>query len=433
MATLHRVKVKYKLNDGAEKTAIERKLLECLANQNILVADIKESYGGYSLYVADDKSFDHIYLDTTAKVLGDAGFTLYTPPEVKCRKCIIIKNVQGLADHDVLHIKQDIERIQSWASVTEVIRFPKGHTYKVMFRTQDMAATACRQGLKVLNLSLTPAQLEVEQFIPLTVCFRCYQIEGHTTKECTKPQDYKVCSICAETDHTWQECDAGEQKCVLCSGQHSCMAMKCPKRKQALKDKRARVNASKLKPNQLYSYVANNNQTYPQPGSLENQLKVAAITATALSQEQRTPGTYQAVIRTLSIENGLPSPANTKSANTALAELAQTLQALVPSLSTTAIQTRPPPTAAGSAQAVTPTQTNDESPREEAPGSQLGQRSDGPTLPSPPSPPLPQPSRSVPSTTQPCPPHQDQHKGANRASTRPGLRSEAKGATKTDP
>lgn len=144
MATLHRVKVKYKLNDGAEKTAIERKLLECLANQNILVADIKESYGGYSLYVADDKSFDHIYLDTTAKVLGDAGFTLYTPPEVKCRKCIIIKNVQGLADHDVLHIKQDIERIQSWASVTEVIRFPKGHTYKVMFRTQDMAATACR-------------------------------------------------------------------------------------------------------------------------------------------------------------------------------------------------------------------------------------------------------------------------------------------------
>ncbi|XP_050714145.1 uncharacterized protein LOC126997135 [Eriocheir sinensis] len=174
------------------------------------------------------------------KVLGDAGFILYTPPEVKCRKCIIIKNVQGMADHDVLHIKQDTERIQSWASVTEVIRFPKGHTYKVMFRIQDMAATACRQGLKALNLSLTPAQLEVEQFIPLTVCFRCYQIEGHTTKECTKPQDYKVCSICAETDHTWQECDAGEQKCVLCSGQHSCMAMKCPKRKQALKVKRAR-------------------------------------------------------------------------------------------------------------------------------------------------------------------------------------------------
>lgn len=107
---------------------------------------------------------------------------------------------------------KDNERLQTWASVAEVIRFLKGHTYKVMFRPQDMPPTVCWLGMKVLNLSFTPVQVEVEQFIPLTVFFICYQNEGHTTRNCTQPQDYKVCSGCPHRiGHTWQEWSTGEQ------------------------------------------------------------------------------------------------------------------------------------------------------------------------------------------------------------------------------
>lgn len=129
-----------------------------------------------------------------------------------------------------------------------------------------------------------------------------------------------------------QEYTAKEQVCLLCLGQHPSMGMKYLKRKQALKNKGARVNVNSLKLNQLLSYVANNNHIHSQLGLLENQLTVAAITAIVLSEEQRTEGTYQEVIRTL--DNSLPTSAVMNKAKTTLSDLSQTLKALMPNFKT---------------------------------------------------------------------------------------------------
>lgn len=113
-------------------------------------------------------------------------------------------------------------------------------------------------------------------------------------------------------------------------------------RNQALQIKRARVNANKLKPSQLYSNVATHKPTHLQLGLLENQLKVAAITAITLTEEHRQSGTYQEVIRTLCIGNGLQTPAVMKTTDTTLNELVQTLQALASRLTTATLRTLSP-------------------------------------------------------------------------------------------
>jgi len=63
--------------------------------------------------VADDKSYDHIFLENKINTLTQAGHTLQILPDPKSRKSIIIKHVRLLADFDPNNIKADIERLQT--------------------------------------------------------------------------------------------------------------------------------------------------------------------------------------------------------------------------------------------------------------------------------------------------------------------------------
>ncbi|KAK8371778.1 hypothetical protein O3P69_016238 [Scylla paramamosain] len=77
-----------------------------------------------------------------------------------------------------------------------------------------MARRARSEGLLLFSISVPPHQIKEETYIPLLTCNTCYAIEDHSTKQCPCPQGYKA---------------------------HSCMAMRCPARKKAYKEKEERL------------------------------------------------------------------------------------------------------------------------------------------------------------------------------------------------
>lgn len=64
------------------------------------------------------------------------------------------------------------------------------------------------------------------------MCFKCYKMESHLTKNCPKKQ--QICSECAETGHTWRDCKSETKKCLKCEQGHRTMAMAWPIPKKKL-------------------------------------------------------------------------------------------------------------------------------------------------------------------------------------------------------
>ena len=48
------------------------------------------------------------------------------------------------------------------------------------------------------------------------------------------------CSECSAVGHRWTECKSQVKKCLNCQGPHRTLAMACPKKKEAIKNKRER-------------------------------------------------------------------------------------------------------------------------------------------------------------------------------------------------
>lgn len=67
---------------------------------------------------------------------------------------------------------------------------------------------------------------------------KCYWLEDHTTRECPKNNNFKICSECNVEGHLWHQCTEQTKTCINCGKNHSTLAMKCSKTKAILKRKR---------------------------------------------------------------------------------------------------------------------------------------------------------------------------------------------------
>lgn len=76
------------------------------------------------------------------------------------------------------------------------------------------------------------------KYISILTCRKRYRMEDHSTTQCNTDRSYKICSECSSPEHTWKECKAEKKTCITCNGDHSTLAMRCPKRKEIINLKR---------------------------------------------------------------------------------------------------------------------------------------------------------------------------------------------------
>ena len=159
----------------------------------------------------------------------------------------------------------------------------------------------------VLKVTIFP--IGKEMFVQFVPCYKCYSYT-HQKRNCPKPQEYKICSICATEGHYYTVCPNKEQfKCINCRGDHRTLAAKCQIRKDVIRnkvrEKRSRAkSAARTNVPQATSSMTVEMSKLKLP---ENYLAVMAAAVTiAEKRETEMPGSFQYIFDEMLKANGIP-------------------------------------------------------------------------------------------------------------------------------
>lgn len=266
-----------------------------------------------------DNDVDKLNSGTVTDCLKGKQFEVIIPPFMKAKKTVVLKRVDrditGLSIEDLI---ADIENRNDWIKIEELNKFPNmPNMLKIRLQDISMAQKATDHGLCVGCYHLSPAQVEMEDYIQITPCWACYAYD-HNVKDCPQ-KDVKKCSECAQTGHTFRDCpNKDHPKCLNCNGQHRTLASRCPVRKQKIKEIREeRDNKKKQfeKDNRTYCAVTKLSKEIPklrQPEtpvlSLNSDMsfKATVIIIHAHLANIATPGTFGSTVKELLRKNQLP-------------------------------------------------------------------------------------------------------------------------------
>ncbi len=309
-------KIKIKSAGSSDNTR-KRKLLEILFSHDVETYRVFPANDGFTVVTADEENGDKIFTNEVKSKLVDEGFNPIMPHELKIKKSVIVTRVDDAVyergENDIIREFKD-KNIWVGDDLDSIYKFPNSNTIKLTFTKTQTAKKCTDTGIKGFGISIPHFDIRQETYIPILCCLKCYELEDHTTRECPKGHNYKMCSECSSSEHLWHECKAKEKKCINCKENHSTLAMKCPKRKVILKEKRKQeIEKQKM----TYSGVTQSQSvisTQPMPQQYqvpqitkEEILKINICVSHAHYANIANPGTYSDELNKVLTANNLPN------------------------------------------------------------------------------------------------------------------------------
>ena len=230
-----RVKIKSKDTPSKER---KLKLLEILCSNEVQVTKVFTTTDEFAILLLNEDNADTIFTKKVKSELAANDFQPLLPPELKVKKSVLVTRLDDLVyERDEEAIVDELIKHNTWIGddIDTIYKFPNSQTIKITF-TQTATAKKCTEkGLLAFNISIAPHTIKQETYISIRCCMKCYCLEEHTTRECPKPKDYKICSECSSIGHLWHQCKEEQKKCINCEGNHSTLAMRCTKRKEIMR------------------------------------------------------------------------------------------------------------------------------------------------------------------------------------------------------
>lgn len=233
--------VRFKFKDK-QKSVSRNKLTELTFGiLNVPLIRIFNTNDGYKAVCRNDDEADKLLNRVAVDLFDREGLSVVMPPEMVAKRSIIARGIDNhIGQATANEILENMKYHNEWMNIEEIIKFKDySHVFKVRFAETSMADKAARDGFLIGNMSVTPKQIEREEFIRVQTCFSCYRYEQHQTRDCPENND-KVCSECSARGHTFRECNATHKKCINCTRQgkqetgHRTLAMACPIKKEII-------------------------------------------------------------------------------------------------------------------------------------------------------------------------------------------------------
>ncbi len=243
-----------------------------------------------------EDELDVLFSAPCLAALKEASFTPLLPPAIKAKRTVLLFGVDD-----------NIRRKEPEEIVAELC-YPSSLIVKVVFRGTSPAIKATEQGLKMFNIRVPPHRIQREEYVPITICMRCYALASHQTQDCSKPRENTVCSECSEEGHLFTTCPSSSKKCLNCGESHRTLAYKCLERRKAV------ATAKAEKKSRTYSSVAASAAAPPQLSasafpamSPKDMAKVFICVAHAHHKDITHPGSYELVLNATLTTNNLPT------------------------------------------------------------------------------------------------------------------------------
>jgi hypothetical protein len=224
---------------GAKPPPDKGKIFELLIKDlKLPLTALKQTSNGYNAFTEYESDVEKLLTPQAADKLKEMGLEVRLPPKIKAQRSIICRQLDPhVGANTADDLKKEIERCNDRLKVAEVIKFgTHTHVMKIEFTESGMAHHALENGILAFNVKISSRQIKKEEHIDLLMCFKCYQLEKHTTNECPTP-DLIICSECSG-NHNYRDCKSLLKKCINCKGNHRTMAMACPLKKEMIRTKK---------------------------------------------------------------------------------------------------------------------------------------------------------------------------------------------------
>ncbi len=175
--------------------------------------------------LANDADRDNHTSHQATENLKLLGFELVESPEQKSARTILARRVDEYilkkTNDDLLTEIQEKNDTQ----IDELFIIPKVHMLKIKLRSKQQAELLKNKGIKLFSQIVPSYNINIEEYLPVTQCYKCYQF-SHRTNQCKETE--QVCSKCAARGHDYRNCQASTIKCANCNGDHTAVSFKCP-------------------------------------------------------------------------------------------------------------------------------------------------------------------------------------------------------------
>lgn len=276
---------------------------------------LRQVRNGYNAFTEREEDVEKLLSSEAKKKLIALGLEVKLPPKIRAARAIICRQIDSyVGEHTKEQIEVEINRCNEHLRVVEVVKFgAHSHVFKVEFETIEMANRTLENGILLFHCKISPSQIKKEEYIDVLMCFKCYKLEEHATKDCPRPL-LVICSECAG-DHDYRDCKSLTKKCINCKGPHRTMAMSCPAKKTAIADKKAREEHEK-KTNQEKTYAGIVNSTIRNvdqtntTNALGDAMRTTGIRAFIMIIDAHVnniiePGTYSSHLNETLLKNGI--------------------------------------------------------------------------------------------------------------------------------
>ena len=297
-----RIRLKVVTHDGElKKSAVWRGITKADA----FVYKVIESGEAFILITSGSEA-EKILKDETRQYYLSKGLEVQMPQEYSTLKTLMVKGVGwGVYHKSEDDIRTHIESVHPNWKIEKIVKIPNNETLmKIVCKSPSVADQIAENGITIFSQRFDGRSLEREVYINITPCMRCYKYD-HFTKRCKAPESYKICSECARTGHRFSECQSQHKKCINCGQSHRTLAYKCPKRKEAVKQKfkEKKEKVQKIPESDLRRAVEGQvREDLP-----DNYLAVvASAMVLADIREKECPGVYQYIVEEMYRANGLP-------------------------------------------------------------------------------------------------------------------------------
>jgi hypothetical protein len=275
-------KIHLRFTGAALKKPPDRALIfETIQKQlKLPLTGLRDVKNGFSAFTEFERDIEALLTKNAREKLGALGLEARLPPKVKAQRSVICRRIDPyVGSHDKNELLSDIERNNHHLKVTEVIKFKHHtHVFKIEFETIGMAQHALQNGILCCHVRISPDQIKQEEYVDVLMCFKCYKLNEHTTKDCPTP-NLIICSECTG-NHDFRECKATVKKCINSQGDHRTMAMSCPKKKEAIKVKKDKSEEDKRqKEDSTYARIVTKTMENVQGDQQKQQTEVSKILA----------------------------------------------------------------------------------------------------------------------------------------------------------
>lgn len=156
----------------------------------------------------NDEEVDKIFKEGTIKELKHEHCNPILTPEISAKRTVLVFSVDDhINQNSEERMKEEFLKENAWMhnEIENIYKLPNRNIVKILFEQASTAKTATEKGILGFQMRVPQHNIKVEEYIPSIICMRCYELETHFTNSSAKDKNYKVCSECSSTEHTWKD------------------------------------------------------------------------------------------------------------------------------------------------------------------------------------------------------------------------------------